>query len=263
MTRVAVSGAAGRMGRMIAEAVAAEASLELVAAYDPAHVGDVVGSVAVSDEPSVVGDADVVVEFTVPDVVLGNLARWRGLGVHAVVGTSGFDADRIAALREAWGGGPPNCLVVPNFSIGAVLMMRFAETAAPFFAASEIVEMHHDAKVDAPSGTALATADRVRRAGRQERSAESTESVPGARGADAGPRVHSIRLPGIVAHQDVVFGAPGETLTISHDTTDRASFVPGVLLAIRGVADLPDPVTVGLEDLLIQPPASGLQQDGG
>jgi 4-hydroxy-tetrahydrodipicolinate reductase len=259
MTRVAVSGAAGRMGRLIAEAVAGDASLDLVAAYDPSHAGEVVGGVAVSDDPAVVAHADVVVEFTVPDVVLDNLARWRESGVHAVVGTSGFDAERVAALSVAWGDGPPNCLVVPNFSIGAVLMMRLAETAAPFFAASEIVEMHHEAKVDAPSGTALSTAERIRDAGgTQARSAESVESVPGSRGGDAGPRVHSVRLPGIVAHQDVIFGGPGETLTISHDTTDRSSFVPGVLLAIRGVADLPDPVTLGLEGLLFPPPASHL-----
>jgi 4-hydroxy-tetrahydrodipicolinate reductase len=259
MTRVAVSGAGGRMGRLIAEAVAADASFDLVAAYDPSHAGETSGGVTVSGDPQAVADAEVVVEFTVPDVVMGNLARWRESGVHAVVGTSGFDAERLEALRAAWGDGPPNCLVVPNFSIGAVLMMRFAETAAAFFSASEIVEMHHDGKADAPSGTALSTAERMRAAGRQERSVESAESIPGARGADAGPRIHSVRLPGIVAHQDVVFGSVGETLTISHDTTDRASFIPGVLLAIRGVADLPDPVTVGLEGLLFQPPASGSQ----
>lgn len=250
MTRVAVSGAGGRMGRLIAEAVEAEPALRLVAAYDPSHAGETSGGVTVSDDPQTVGEAEVVVEFTVPDAVMANLARWRELGVHAVVGTSGFDAERIAALREAWGSGPPNCLVVPNFSIGAVLMMRFAETAAPFFDASEIIEMHHDGKADAPSGTALSTAERIRDAGRQERSVESVESISGARGAEASPRIHSVRLPGIIAHQDVVFGAKGETLTISHDTTDRASFVPGVLLAIRGVADLTDPVTVGLEGVL-------------
>lgn len=256
MTRIAVSGAAGRMGRIVAAAVSGEAGLDLVGCYDPSHAGEQVAGVTVSASPEVVEGADVVVEFTVPDAVMGNLERWRGFGVHAVVGTSGFDADRLAALSEAWGDGPPNCLVVPNFSIGAVLMMRFAEAAAPFFPASEIVEMHHDAKADAPSGTALATSERMRRAGSQERAVESVESHPGARGADAGPRVHSVRLPGIVAHQDVIFGGPGETLTISHDTTDRESFVPGVLLAIRSVADLQEPVTVGLEGLLFPPSTS-------
>jgi 4-hydroxy-tetrahydrodipicolinate reductase len=251
MIEVAVSGAAGRMGRLVSEAVAGDDDLVLVAAYDPSHAGERIGDVEVSADPGTVGEAEVVVEFTVPDVVLGNLERWRGLGVHAVVGTSGFDAARLDETRSIWGEGPPNCLVVPNFSIGAVLMMRFAETAAPFFAASEIVEMHHDAKADAPSGTALSTAERIRTAGGpQRRTVESDESLPGARGADVGPRVHAVRLPGIIAHQDVIFGAPGETLTLSHDTTDRQAFLPGVLLAIREVANLRDPVTVGLEPLL-------------
>ncbi|MEX0825284.1 MAG: 4-hydroxy-tetrahydrodipicolinate reductase [Acidimicrobiia bacterium] len=251
MTRVAVSGAGGRMGRLVIETVAGEPDLELVAAFDPSHAGETISGVVVASDPVVVGEAEVVVEFTMPDVVMPNLAAWRDLGVHAVVGTSGFDAARIAALREQWGGGPPNCLVVPNFSIGAILMMRFAELAAPHFSASEIVELHHDKKADAPSGTAITTAARITEAGgRQERTVESEELLPGARGAAAGPRIHSIRLPGMLAHQEVLFGSPGETLTIRHDTTDRASFMPGVLLAIRSVAGLPDPVTVGLEGLL-------------
>ncbi len=140
MTRVAVSGAAGRMGRLVGEAVAAAADLELVAGYDPHGAGEQVAGVTVSADPEAVGAAEVVVEFTNPSVVLGNLARWRRLGLHAVVGTSGFDDARLAVLRRKWGSGPPNCLVVPNFSIGAVLMMRFAATAAPHFAAAEIVE---------------------------------------------------------------------------------------------------------------------------
>jgi 4-hydroxy-tetrahydrodipicolinate reductase len=183
---------------------------------------------------------------------MDNLAVWRGLGLHAVVGTSGFDPGRVEDLRRMWGSGGPNCLVVPNFSIGAVLMMRFAELAAPHFAASEIVELHHDAKADAPSGTALATAARMSDAGgRQERRVESAELAAGARGAAAGGvRVHAVRLPGLLAHQEVLLGSPGETLTIRHDTTDRVAFVPGVLLAVRGVAGLSDPVTVGLEGLL-------------
>jgi 4-hydroxy-tetrahydrodipicolinate reductase len=142
--------------------------------------------------------------------------------------------------------------VVPNFSIGAVLMMRFAAAAAPHFAAAEIVELHHDRKADAPSGTALATAAGMTAAGgRQERAVESAEALAGARGAAAdGVRVHAVRLPGLLAHQEVILGSPGETLTIRHDTTDRAAFLPGVLLAIRGVAALADPVTVGLEAVL-------------
>ena len=251
MTRVAVSGAGGRMGRLIAETVAATGDLELVAGFDPAHAGSTVGGVVISADPAAIGEAEVVVEFTTPSVVEANLAEWRRLGLHAVVGTSGFDAVRLAALRTTWGSGPPNCLVVPNFSIGAVLMMRLAEMAAPHFAASEIIELHHDRKADAPSGTALSTAARITAAGgRQERRVESSEAVPGVRGGDAGPRVHSVRLPGLVAHQEVIFGNDGETLTIRHDTTDRASFLPGVLLAIHKVATLPDPVTVGLEQIL-------------
>jgi 4-hydroxy-tetrahydrodipicolinate reductase len=251
MTRVAVSGAGGRMGRLVAGAVAGAADLELVAGFDPAHAGTALEGIVISADPTVVGEAEVVVEFTTPGVVETNLAVWRVHGVHAVVGTSGFDAARIQALRTAWGSGPPNCLVVPNFSIGAILMMRFAEMAAPHFAASEIIELHHDRKADAPSGTALTTAARIEAAGgRQQRRVESVEAIPGVRGGDAGPRVHSVRLPGLLAHQEVIFGSEGETLTIRHDTTDRVSFLPGVLLAVRKVGSLPDPVTVGLEGLL-------------
>jgi 4-hydroxy-tetrahydrodipicolinate reductase len=252
MIRVAVSGAAGRMGRLVGEAIVAAPDLEMVAGYDPHGVGEQVAGITVSADPQVAAAADVIVEFTNPSVVLGNLARWRRLGLQAVVGTSGFDDARLAVLRRKWGSGPPNCLVVPNFSIGAVLMMRFAATAAPHFAAAEIVELHHDRKADAPSGTALATAGGMAAAGgRQSRAVEAREVVPGARGAAVeGVRVHAVRLPGLLAHQEVILGSRGETLTIRHDTTDRAAFLPGVLLAIRGVASLPDPVTVGLEGLL-------------
>lgn len=252
MTRVAVSGAAGRMGRLIAEAVAAAPDLELVAGYDPNGTGETVAGLVVADDPQCVTAADVVVEFTNPSVVLANLARWRRLGRHAVVGTSGFDEARLAVLRRKWGSGPPNCLVVPNFSIGAVLMMRFAAEAAPHFQASEIIELHHDRKADAPSGTALATAAAMTAAGgRQQRAIEGVETAAGARGAVVGGvPVHAVRLPGLVGHQEVILGSPGETLTIRHDTSDRASFLPGILLGIRRVATLPDPVTVGLEGLL-------------
>jgi 4-hydroxy-tetrahydrodipicolinate reductase len=252
MIRVAVSGAAGRMGRLVCETVAAAADLELVAGFDPGEGEAEVAGLTVTADPEDVRSAEVVVEFTDPGVVDDNLIRWREMGIHAVVGTSGFDANRIAGLRESWRSGPPNCLVVPNFSIGAVLMMRFAEMAAPHFAASEVIELHHDRKADAPSGTALATAARMDRAGgRQERAVESAELAPGARGADAdGVRVHAVRLPGLLAHQEVLLGSPGETLAIRHDTSDRSAFMPGVLLGIRGVAGLPDPVTVGLEGLL-------------
>ncbi len=253
MTRVAVSGAAGRMGRLVCAAVADADDLELAACYGPAAAGEtVVAGVELSADPAVVGTAEVVVEFTRPDVVLGNLAWWHRLGVHAVVGTSGFDAARVEQVREMWGEGPGRCFIVPNFAVGAVLAMRLAEIAAPFFPAAEVIEMHHDAKADAPSGTALATAQRIGAAAPdQRRTVDGVPSPPRALGAEvAGVRVHSVRLPGMLAHQAVLFGKPGETLTIRHDTTDRAAFVPTVLLAVRRVATLDDPVTVGLDRLL-------------
>jgi len=258
MTRVAVSGAAGRMGRLVAEAVAAAPDLDLVAAFDPPGAGRQVAGHTVSAELEAVTGAEVVVEFTNPSVVLGNLARWRRLGLHAVVGTSGFDEARLAVLRRKWGSGPPNCLVVPNFSIGAVLMVHFAAAAAPHFAAAEVIEAHHDRKADAPSGTALAAAAAMARAGgRQDREVVSHETVPRVRGGEVeGVPVHSLRLPGVIGFHEVIFGTVGETLTIRHDTTDRASFLPGVLLGIRGVGGLSEPVTVGLEGLLGLPPAA-------
>lgn len=250
MTRVVVSGAGGRMGRLVCAAVVGEADLELGAAFDPGAVGQTVAGHIVSDEPVAQSD-DVVVDFTQPDVVMENLVLWRSFGAHAVVGTSGFDAERLDALRAQWGGGPPNCLVVPNFSVGALLMMSLSELAAPHFAAVEVIELHHDRKVDAPSGTAQATAERLAAVRRSERQVESIEYVSGARGADVDSvRVHSVRLPGLVAHQEVIFGAPGETLVIRHDTTDAASFIPGVLMAIRAIASLEKPVSVGLEQIL-------------
>ena len=251
MIAVGVAGAAGTMGRLVAAGVAAEPDMELVACYDPAG-GDAIAGVAIELDPDALGGCETVVEFTRPDVVIENLARWHAAGLNAVVGTSGFDDDRVAAVAALWTDSEARCLIVPNFSIGAVVMMRLAEVAAPFFAAADIIELHHDNKADAPSGTALATAMRMGAAGvRNERAVNSVESVAGATGAEvAGVPVHSVRLPGLVAHQQVTFGGPGETLTVRHDTTDRTSFLPGVLLAIRGVGMLPDRVTVGLEPLL-------------
>ena len=242
MTRVVVSGAAGRMGAIVAAAVEEAADLELAARYDPS--GDDV------TDPAELPDADVVIEFTNPAVVMENLGLWRTRGWHAVVGTSGFTEDRIAAVRALFGDGPPNCLIVPNFSIGAVLAMRFAAQAAPHFSAAEIIELHHDRKADAPSGTAIATAAGIAAAADQRRAVESSELVSGARGASVeGVPVHAVRLPGLVAHQEVILGGTGETLTIRHDTTDRAAFLPGVLLGVRRVAGLAG-VTVGLDALL-------------
>lgn len=238
--RVAVSGASGRMGQLTSEAVETTSDLELAARYAPGHG---------FDDPKVLAGCDVVVEFANPDAVMANLVMWNDMDCHVVVGTSGFDETRLRELKEIWGTNAKRCLVVPNFSVGAVLMMTLAERAAPYFTAAEIVELHHDRKADAPSGTALATAARMKPSG--VRAAESQESVAGARGAEVGGVwVHSVRLPGLLAHQEVLLGNPGEVLTIRHDTSDRTAFVPGILLAIRSVASLQPGVSIGLEGLM-------------
>jgi len=251
MIRVGVSGAHGRMGRLVATSIDQATDLGLAGLFDPAGPGEPLAGLTISDNPAALADCEVVVEFTNPDVVMGNLARWRTHGSHVVVGTSGFSRERLAEVAELWGDGPPNCLVAPNFSIGAVLMMRFAELAAPHFAAAEIVELHHDQKVDAPSGTATNTAERIGRAKPdQQRAVTSMELIGGARGASvSGIPVHAVRLPGLVAHQEVLLGNEGEWLTIRHDTTDRTAFMAGVLLAVRNVGEWPG-LTVGIEGLL-------------
>jgi len=255
---VGVLGAGGRMGRMVCGAVGGQADLRLVAGVDPSHAGARVegADLAVAGELDALAEAgaEVAVDFTRPDAVMANVRWLIAHGIHAVVGTTGVrgtDLDEIRALLAARPAGVgPNVLVAANFAIGAVLMQRFAELAAPHMAAVEIIELHHEGKVDAPSGTALSTASRVAAARRESWSGPSAESVPGVRGGDAeGVRVHSVRLPGLVAHQEVIFGAAGQTLTIRHDTTDRVSFMPGVLLAVRAIASRPG-LTVGLEPLL-------------
>jgi 4-hydroxy-tetrahydrodipicolinate reductase len=223
MIRVAVSGAAGRMGETACEAVEGADDMVLAGRADPAL------DTPLSD---VLGDAEVMVDFTTPDAAPGNVREALRAGVHAVVGTTGFDLGEVrAAASDA--DGAARCFVAPNFAIGAVLMMQLARRVAPHMPECEIVELHHEGKLDAPSGTAKRTADLI---------------------ADAGGRVHepihSIRLPGLVAHQEVIFGGEGQTLSIRHDSTDRRSFMPGVLLAVRRVGELPDPLTVGLESLL-------------
>ena len=240
------------MGRLTAETIAYATGFEFTAAFDPSAAGETVGGIEISATPEVMLDADVVIEFTNPDVVMENLRRWHTMGRHAVVGTSGFGEERLAEVEGFWTGGAGNCLIVPNFSIGAVVMMRLAELAARHFDAAEIIELHHDRKADAPSGTAMATAQRIARAAEsQKREVESRELVAGARGADIeGVPVHAVRLPGLVAHQSVLLGGMGETLTIRHDTTDRQAFMPGVVLAVRRVPELSSPVTVGLDALL-------------
>jgi 4-hydroxy-tetrahydrodipicolinate reductase len=221
--RVGVSGAAGRMGETVCEAVAEADDLELAGRADP----DLDAPLA-----TILDDCDVVVDFTTPDAAPRNIRECVAAGVHAVVGTTGFDLD---ALRDEVEGadGDANVFVAPNFAIGAVLMMRMAREAAPHMPECEIVELHSETKRDAPSGTAKRTAEFIREAG----------------GSLHEP-IHSVRLPGLVAHQEVIFGGEGQTLSIRHDSMDRRSFMPGVLLAVRRVGELEDRLTVGLENLL-------------
>lgn len=246
---VAVIGASGRMGSQVCAAVDAAAGLRLAGAYD---VGDDLGEL---------GGADVVVEFSVPSASPANVAYAVGLGVHAVVGTTGWDAARLETLRGQLADAPPShrgtgvgVLIAPNFAIGAILMMRFAEQAARFYESVEVIELHHPDKVDAPSGTAARTAEIVgaarETAGLPVVPDATTHDPGGARGARVhGIPVHSVRLRGLVAHQEVLFGAVGEQLTIRHDSFDRASFMPGVIEGVRRVGDHPG-LTVGLEHYL-------------
>ncbi len=249
--KIGVSGASGRMGSLAAATIDATDDLHLIALYDPYMSGNI-GGLSISEDKNVLEGCDVIVEFSRPDVVMDNLATWRSIGANVVVGTSGFDTERLAQLDELWGNGPGNCLVIPNFSIGAVLMMKMAAIAARHFPVAEIIEMHHDAKADAPSGTAIATAHAI--AGvdpDQTREVDSEELYEGALGAEVeSVRIHSLRVPGVVAHQDVVFGGEGETLRISHDTTDRSSFMSGLLLAVRSIPAQKETLSVGLDRLL-------------
>ncbi len=249
--RVGVLGAAGRMGRAVVDAVHVASDLDLVAVADAGAVGADVGGLTVVAGAAelVAAGVDVVVDFTVADAARANLPVLAAAGVHAVVGTSGLGDDDQAALAAAFTDSA--CLVAPNFAIGAVLMMRFAETAAPWFDTAEIIEFHHDGKVDAPSGTAIATADRMAAASVDwAEDPTETEVVDGARGG-SGPadiRIHAVRMRGMVAHQEVVLGTTGQTLTLRHDTTDRGSFMPGVVLAARRIDGTG--LTVGLDALL-------------
>ncbi|BCJ34877.1 4-hydroxy-tetrahydrodipicolinate reductase [Actinocatenispora thailandica] len=242
---VGVLGAAGRMGSEVCRAVRAAGDMELVAT---ARSGDERG--AVTD-----AGARVVVDFTSPQAVLDNVRWCIDQGIHAVVGTSGLDADRLDRVRQ-WLAARPEVgvFVAPNFAIGAVLMMEFAERAARFFASAEVVELHHPNKLDAPSGTAVRTAELIgaarERAGLGPAPDATATALPGARGAEvSGVHVHSVRSAGLVAHQEVLFGAAGETLTLRHDSYDRTSFMPGVLMAVRAVLSRPG-LTVGLGTLL-------------
>lgn len=221
MIRVAVSGAAGRMGSTTCAAVEGAQDMELVARIDPS-LGVELTDALRQHQP------DVLVDFSVPGSAVANIRAAVAAGVHVVVGTTGFDLDEVSGLQGA------NVFIAPNFAIGAVLMMMFAEQAARHMRSAEIIELHHDRKLDAPSGTAALTAQRMHAAA-PDRPA---------------PPIHSVRLPGLVAHQEVILGDVGQTLTIRHDSLDRESFMPGVLLAVRGVASLTEPLVVGLDRLL-------------
>jgi 4-hydroxy-tetrahydrodipicolinate reductase len=259
--RVGVLGANGRMGREVCRAVESATDLDLVAAWDRSPARDAIArsvehadsSVAATDRIEAFADAGahVAVDFTHPQAVMANVRWCFEHGLHVVIGTTGIrpeDLEEIAALAEA---GSANAIVAPNFAIGAVLMMRFAEQAAWFLPSAEIVELHHDQKSDAPSGTAIATARRIGAARPTAPTPTGGDDAhPGARGAEVdGVHVHSVRLPGLLAHQEVILGGPGQTLTIRHDSTDRSSFMPGVLLAIRAIGSRRG-LTVGIEPLL-------------
>jgi 4-hydroxy-tetrahydrodipicolinate reductase len=247
------------MGSTVCRAVDADPALDLVAAVDPHHSGldlhQVTGvdhpwQVAASAEAFLDAGVQVVVDFTDVDAARENLSWLAAHGIHAVTGTTGFTDDDYARFEREFS--RSNCVIAPNFAIGAVLMMRFAELAAPYFETAEIIELHHDQKLDAPSGTAMLTAERMAAASAEwAADPTKTEVVEGARGGK-GPgdiRVHSLRLRGMVAHQEVVLGTTGQTLTVRHDSYDRVSFMPGVVLAVKAVADRPG-VTIGLDALL-------------
>ncbi len=228
------------MGATVCDAVAADEDLELVAALDE---GDDIGALHAAA-------ADVVVDFTVAEAARRNLPLLAGWGIHAVVGTTGLSAEDLASLRGSFA--KSNCVVAANFAIGAVLMMRFSELAAPYFDSVEVIELHHDNKIDAPSGTATETVRRMAAASDSwAPDPTRSEVLPGARGGvgPAGIHVHSVRLRGLVAHQEVLFGTAGQQLTIRHDSFDRVSFMPGVILAVKRIAEHPG-LTIGLEPLL-------------
>jgi 4-hydroxy-tetrahydrodipicolinate reductase len=240
--RVGVLGAKGKVGSTMVAAVRSAEDLTLSAEVDE---GDALS--LLTD-----GNTEAVIDFTHPDVVMGNLKFLIDSGIHAVVGTTGFTAERLEQVQTWLAGTNTSVLIAPNFAIGAVLSMHFAKQAAPFFESAEVVELHHPHKADAPSGTATRTAKLIAEArkGMPPNPDATSTGLPGARGADVdGIPVHAVRLAGLVAHQEILFGTEGETLTIRHDSLDRTSFVPGVLLAVRRVRERPG-LTIGIEPLL-------------
>jgi 4-hydroxy-tetrahydrodipicolinate reductase len=261
VTKVGVFGAGGRMGLTVCQAVSDDPDLELVAAVDPHHadidlrqlgVHGAAIQVARSADAMADAGAEVAVDFTVIEAARANLAWCAEHNVHAVVGTSGFGSEDLGDVAREFDVSQANAVIVPNFAISAVLMVRFAELAAPYFDSVEIIELHHDGKVDAPSGTAVATAERVAAASAAWTADPTTKTVlAGARGAEGagGIHIHSLRLRGLVAHQEVVFGTTGQSLTIRQDSYDRSSYMPGVLLAVKAVGKKRG-LTVGLDALL-------------
>lgn len=243
--KVGVLGARGRMGQDVCNAIEAAADLELVARVD---VGDDLQELSAAA-------AEVVVDFTTPDAVLHNLSWCMQHGIHTVVGTTGWDTARYDSVRQQLAGHPEvGVLIAPNFAIGAVLLMKFAEQASAYYESVEIVELHHPNKVDAPSGTARSTAQRIafarNAAGLGAQPDATTQMLEGARGASVdGVPVHAVRLRGLLAHEEVLFGNVGETLTVRHDSLDRSSFMPGVLLGVRNIASRPG-LTIGLDSFL-------------
>lgn len=263
MINVVVSGAAGKMGQEVCRAVLDDPELDLVGAVDincsegQIDIGSIIGRgvtrVFVTNDLSDTiksTSSSVVVDFTHPSAVMNNIKKIIEAGVDGVVGTTGITPDDMQAIERLLEGSGSHIFIAPNFAIGAVLMTYLSQKAAEYLDAVEIIELHHDAKADAPSGTAISTAKKLSETMKNINVSKSKESYAGARGADIGDvRVHSIRLPGFVAHQEVIFGAKGQTLTIRHDSIDRTSFMPGVVSAVKAVSTLP-PLTVGLENLL-------------
>lgn len=249
MVRVAVSGAMGRLGSIIAKGISNTDDMQLSGVYDPGHAGKVMAGMEIEDSIKNI-NAQIVVECTHPDVVMENLKQWHAKGMSVVAGTSGFTKDRIQEVKSFWGEDDPGCLIVPNFSIGAVLMMRFAEMASVYFDSAEIIERHEDTKPEAPSGTALATAMRMGKVRNESEQIKNDEVVKGVRGGlVSGVRIHSLRMKGVLSDQEVAFSNVGEIFSIHHSSTSYESFVNGALVAIR-YAHTINGVAIGLDAAL-------------
>jgi 4-hydroxy-tetrahydrodipicolinate reductase len=260
--KVLVSGASGRMGREVCKAILNDAELELVGAVDKMSIGKDIGALVGLEPLSIPIQGElreglssckpqVMVDFTTPATVMNNIRIALSSGVHIVVGTTGLTLENLQDITELCAKNKVNALVAPNFAVGALLMMRFAATAAKYFPQVEIIELHHDQKLDAPSGTSIKTAEMIL-AGRGENSPSTIgeEKIKGVRGGEMGGiHLHSVRLPGLIAHQEVIFGGEGQTLTIRHDSISRDSFMPGVVLAVKKVPQSPG-LTYGLENYL-------------